>query len=61
MLPVVVREVNDAGTAVGTPHTGTRKLVWVLVTWEESGRSRKVSSQLILPNPRAVAGLGGGA
>jgi Tfp pilus assembly protein PilV len=57
----VVREVNDAGATVGTPHTGARKLVWVLVTWEESGRSRKVSSQLILSNPRAVAGLGGGA
>ncbi len=57
----VVREVNDQGSAVGTAHTGTRKFVWVIVTWEESGRTRKVSSQVILSNPRAVAGLGGGA
>lgn len=57
----VVREVNDQGSTVGTAHTGTRKFVWVIVTWEEAGRSRKVTSQLILSNPRAVAGLGGGA
>lgn len=56
----VVREVDEAGGAVGTPHTGARKLVWVLITWEDSGRPRKVTSQVILSNPRAVASLTGG-
>jgi hypothetical protein len=55
-----VREVNEAGAVVGTPHTGVRKLVWVTVTWSESGKDRKVTSQLIVANPRAVASLTGG-
>jgi hypothetical protein len=52
----VVREVAENGALVpaGRPHTGARKLVWVLVLYREAGRVRKVTSQLVKPNPRAM-------
>lgn len=52
----VVREMAESGALVpaGQANTGVRKLVWVLVVYRDGVQVRKVTSQLVKPNPRAM-------
>jgi hypothetical protein len=58
----VVQEVDAQGRAVppARAHSGSRKVVWVLVTWREGNQVRRVSSQAIKFNPVSLTGIGGG-
>ncbi len=58
----VVQEVDARGQLVppSLAHSGSRKVVWVVVTWNEGGQVRRVSSQAIKFNPVSLTGIGGG-
>jgi hypothetical protein len=58
----VVQEVDAQGRPVpaALAHSGSRKVIWVLVTWSEGGQLRRVSSQAIKFNPVSLTGIGGG-
>lgn len=58
----VVNEVDAAGRPVppSLAHSGSRKVVWVLVTWREGGGVRRVTSQAIKFNPMSLMGIGEG-
>ncbi|QSQ20088.1 prepilin-type N-terminal cleavage/methylation domain-containing protein [Pyxidicoccus parkwayensis] len=58
----VVTEVDSDGRPVPAPqaHSGARKVVWVLVTWNDGRSVRRVTSQVIKFNPVSLTGLNGG-
>ncbi|WP_163990707.1 type IV pilus modification PilV family protein [Pyxidicoccus caerfyrddinensis] len=58
----VVTEVDVDGRPVSAAqaHSGARKVVWVLVTWNDGRSVRRVTSQVIKFSPLSLTGIGGG-
>jgi type II secretory pathway pseudopilin PulG len=58
----IVSEVDVDGRPVSgaLAHSGSRKVVWVLVMWSESGTVRRVTSQAVKFNPVSLTGISGG-